>query len=179
VREGIEIREPVTGGGPSPVTANGRRPTDVGAPDRRRRKSNPLLAPGPGEATERTAAPAEAGERGARRTAGTRPAADAPSGRRADPKRSPGGTRSRSERQEGPSPQEKEPSGRGVVCTVGMCPICAVVTAMGDVRPEITEHLLLAGRELLLAMKSLIDARVQPDGESSAGSGGLQRIMIE
>ncbi len=65
----------------------------------------------------------------------------------------------------------------GVVCTVGMCPICALVTALGDARPELTEHLLLAGRELLLAIRSLIDARLQAD-EPSPG-GGLERIPIE
>ena len=64
-----------------------------------------------------------------------------------------------------------------MVCTVGLCPICTLVTAFGDARPELTEHLLLAGRELLLAMKVLIDARLQ--GGRRRLRGGLERISIE
>jgi hypothetical protein len=66
---------------------------------------------------------------------------------------------------------------QGPVCTVAMCPICTLVTAVGDARPELTEHLLVAGRELLLALKVLIDARL---GEEPASGGeGLTRIAVE
>lgn len=44
-------------------------------------------------------------------------------------------------------------------CTVGFCPICLAVTAMQPMRPEVLEHLLNAGREFLLAAKSVLDAR--------------------
>lgn len=191
VREGIEIREPVAGGVSSPVTANGRRSFDVGAPDQRRRHTNPLLAPAPFDTTDSTE---RAGNEGRSR------AGDGPGSghRRRDPKRRPssdraGGATRRPAAKRGRAEQPREespesdpdperdgrPSGHGVVCTVGMCPICAVVTAMGDVRPELTEHLLLAGRELLLALKSLIDARAQTGEDPPAGSGGLERITIE
>lgn len=59
--------------------------------------------------------------------------------------------------QEGPS-TEHQPEG-GPICTVGFCPICLAVTAMQPMRPDVLEHLLNAGREFLLAAKSVLDAR--------------------
>jgi hypothetical protein len=48
--------------------------------------------------------------------------------------------------------------------------------AFGDqVRPEVVEHLLAAGRELLLAMKGVVDARV----ESFERTSPLERVTIE
>jgi hypothetical protein len=79
---------------------------------------------------------------------------------------------------EGQAPAAPEDgSPHGPTCTVAMCPICTLVTAFGDARPELTEHLLVAGRELLLALKVLIDARLgeetPPDDE------GLTRIAVD
>jgi hypothetical protein len=62
------------------------------------------------------------------------------------------------------------------VCGVGFCPICMAVTAMGEVRPELVEHLLFAGRELLLAVRALIDARLEGVDPSVTK---LERITIE
>lgn len=45
------------------------------------------------------------------------------------------------------------------VCTVGFCPICLAVTAMQPLRPDVVEHLLNAGKEFLLAARSVLDAR--------------------
>jgi hypothetical protein len=65
-------------------------------------------------------------------------------------------------------------------CNVAFCPICLMVTTIGDIRPELVEHLLLAGRELLLAARSVIDARLETmDKEDKQAPGGLQRIRIE
>ena len=66
-------------------------------------------------------------------------------------------------------------------CNVGFCPICLIVTTVGDLRPELVEHLLVAGRELLLAARSLIDARLETmdEKEGEPGTTGLQRISIE
>jgi hypothetical protein len=66
-------------------------------------------------------------------------------------------------------------------CNVSFCPICLMVTAIGDVRPELVEHLVLAGRELLLAARSVIDARLETMDreEGEKGGGGLQRINVE
>ncbi|HXF56820.1 MAG TPA: hypothetical protein VNO34_04475 [Actinomycetota bacterium] len=58
---------------------------------------------------------------------------------------------------------------------MAFCPICAAVTALGEARPEVAEHLLRAGREVLLAARALIDARL-----SGVGSGPeLERVPLE
>jgi hypothetical protein len=61
------------------------------------------------------------------------------------------------------------------ICSVGFCPICMTVTALGEARPELTEHLLLAGREVLLALRGLIESRL----ETVKPATKLQRISIE
>ena len=64
------------------------------------------------------------------------------------------------------------------LCSVAFCPICTMVTAMGEARPELVEHLLLAGREMLLAARAVIDARLESmDGDP--GQSKLERITIE
>jgi hypothetical protein len=62
------------------------------------------------------------------------------------------------------------------VCSVGFCPICLAVTTLGDLRPELMEHLLLAGREMLLAVRSVIDARLEGQEE---GRTRLEHLTIE
>jgi hypothetical protein len=82
---------------------------------------------------------------------------------------------------QGPSASEQttaEERSHGVVCTVGLCPICTLVTALGEARPELMEHLLAASREVLLALKLLIDARLQ-DVEPAPPPDSLERITIE
>jgi hypothetical protein len=61
------------------------------------------------------------------------------------------------------------------VCSVAFCPICTMVTAVGEVQPELMEHLLVAGREVLLAVRAVIDARL----EGSAPAPKLERLTIE
>jgi hypothetical protein len=63
-------------------------------------------------------------------------------------------------------------------CTVAFCPICLVVTTIGEARPDLVEHLLLAGRELLLAARAVIDARLEGMDEQDPPA-GIQRITIE
>jgi hypothetical protein len=60
-------------------------------------------------------------------------------------------------------------------CPVPLCPICMTVTALGQARPELVEHLMAAGREVLLAMRSAIEARL----EESEQPARLQRLTIE
>lgn len=60
------------------------------------------------------------------------------------------------------------------VCQV--CPICAVLRAVDDVRPELVEHLSEAARHLTLAAKAFIDAQAagyEPRDE------GLERIDLD
>jgi hypothetical protein len=79
-----------------------------------------------------------------------------------------GGSRESHAPKEATPPAEPDHAG-APVCTVSFCPICLAVTAMQPLRPEVMEHLLLAGRELLIAARAVLDARAaEPDG--SAGS---------
>jgi hypothetical protein len=59
-------------------------------------------------------------------------------------------------------------------CSFVMCPICTALSAAQEVRPEAVQHLMAASRELLLAARTFIDARVR----SSAGSSRLEKIDI-
>jgi hypothetical protein len=49
------------------------------------------------------------------------------------------------------------------------------VTAVGEVKPEFVEHLLAAGREFLLALRAVIEARL--DGVDLPVK--LERLTIE
>ena len=46
-------------------------------------------------------------------------------------------------------------------CPVAWCPICTAVTAVQPLKPDVIEHLLKAGTELLLAFRGVIDARAE------------------
>ncbi|HYU57058.1 MAG TPA: hypothetical protein VEO00_03275 [Actinomycetota bacterium] len=65
---------------------------------------------------------------------------------------------------------------RGPVnCDVALCPVSLILTATGSVQPEAMEHLLAAGRELMLAVKAVIDARAEGWTRTSP----LEKIVIE
>ena len=68
------------------------------------------------------------------------------------------------------SPTPQQP-----ICSVALCPICLVVTAVGEARPDLVQHLLVASREVLLAVRSVIDARLEGTPEPSK----LERITVE
>jgi hypothetical protein len=76
-----------------------------------------------------------------------------------------------------PDAAAHEPGG----CPVAWCPICIAVTAVQPLKPEVIEHLLKAGTEMLLAFRGVIDARADemqpPDGEDP-GSTRLEKIDI-
>jgi hypothetical protein len=65
-------------------------------------------------------------------------------------------------------------TGRAAACPVAFCPVGLALTVAGQVRPEVVEHLMAAGRELLLAVKAVVDSRV----EGSGGPATLERIDI-
>lgn len=71
-------------------------------------------------------------------------------------------------------PSDRQPA--APLCSVGFCPICLVVTAMQPLRPDVLEHLLNAGRELLLAARSVLDARAEATGDDQATK--LEKIDI-
>jgi hypothetical protein len=63
----------------------------------------------------------------------------------------------------------------GPLCSVSFCPICMAVTSAAEIRPEFVDHLMVAGREFLLALRAVIDARL--DGLEPRGK--LERLTIE
>src|SRR5262245_36784087 len=76
-----------------------------------------------------------------------------------------------------PDAAAHEPHG----CPVAWCPICIAVTAVQPLRPEVIEHLLKAGTEMLLAFRGVVDARADemqpPDGDASVST-RLEKIDI-
>jgi hypothetical protein len=65
-------------------------------------------------------------------------------------------------------------------CPVAWCPVCLAVTAVQPVNPEMVEHLLKAGTEFFLALRSLIDVRadgIDPETDDEPGD-GFQKIDI-
>jgi len=62
----------------------------------------------------------------------------------------------------------------GHVCPVAFCPVGMALTFAEAARPEVVQHLLAAGSELMLAVKAMVDARA----EAVARSGGLEHIRI-
>ena len=49
--------------------------------------------------------------------------------------------------------------GGGPECT--LCPVCVLLQAMTSMRPEVTQHLLNAGRELTLALTAALEAQAE------------------
>ncbi len=47
----------------------------------------------------------------------------------------------------------------GHICNVAFCPIGLALSAVQPLKPDVVEHLLVAGREFFLAAKALLDAR--------------------
>jgi hypothetical protein len=71
-------------------------------------------------------------------------------------------------------PAAKAPA-QAAVCPVALCPVGMFLSVTGDVRPEAVQHLLSAGRELMMAVKAIVDSRVE-DVEQPAT---LHRIEVE
>ena len=49
--------------------------------------------------------------------------------------------------------------GGGPECT--LCPLCVLYQALSSVRPEVTQHLLNAGRELTLALTAMLETQAE------------------
>jgi hypothetical protein len=86
-----------------------------------------------------------------------------------------------------PPPQDEARDDRATpTCNVGFCPICLAVTSLQPLRPDVIEHLLVAGREFLLAAKAILETRGgQVSGEEGTGhrdsagrARGLEKIDI-
>lgn len=64
--------------------------------------------------------------------------------------------------------------GNGQECS--LCPICVVLQALSTSRPEVTEHLVTAGRELTRALITLLEAH---EGRRPRHEQRLQRIPVD
>jgi hypothetical protein len=71
--------------------------------------------------------------------------------------------------------KETGPPARDHVCPVGFCPIGMFLTLTGSARPEAVEHLVAAGREFVLALSAVLDARADAVGRPSR----LEKIELE
>lgn len=60
-------------------------------------------------------------------------------------------------------------------CPVAICPVGMMLTLAGQARPEVVEHLLNAGRELILAATAFLNARAGAVAESPR----LERIEVD
>lgn len=73
--------------------------------------------------------------------------------------------------------QNKRASDNGHVCDVAFCPIGLALSAVQPIKPEVIEHLLVAGREFFLAAKAVIDARAD-DLSKDGGPTAFEKIDI-
>ncbi len=60
-------------------------------------------------------------------------------------------------------------------CPVAFCPVGMFLTATGSARPEAVDHLVAAGRELMLALSGVVGSRVEDLGRRSP----LEKIDLE
>jgi hypothetical protein len=66
-------------------------------------------------------------------------------------------------------------------CPVAWCPFCLAIGAVQPLKPDVVDHLLKAGTELLLAFRDVLDARAQEvdEGSSSASSSSSSTSRLE
>lgn len=70
------------------------------------------------------------------------------------------------------------PIGGGTECL--LCPVCVVLQALTEARPEVTQHLLAAARELALALKAGFESQAEAADRASAKVGSrLERIDVD
>ena len=62
-------------------------------------------------------------------------------------------------------------------CPFVFCPICMAFAAVEEAKPELVDHLLAASREALLALRALIDARLENATQPRPTK--LERLTIE
>ncbi|HWC31512.1 MAG TPA: hypothetical protein VG709_00100 [Actinomycetota bacterium] len=61
------------------------------------------------------------------------------------------------------------------VCPVAFCPVGMFLTVSGRARPDAVEHLMAAGREFLLALTAVLNARAEDVGRAPA----IEKIELE
>lgn len=73
------------------------------------------------------------------------------------------------------SPQQPQETETERVCPVGFCPVGMFLTVAGNARPEAVDHLVAAGREFVMALAAVLNARVDDLGRPSQ----LEKIEVE
>ena len=76
-----------------------------------------------------------------------------------------------------PAGSAEERAASRPTCPFVLCPICMALSAVGEAKPELVEHLLAASREALLALRALIDARLENAAQPPPAK--LERLTIE
>lgn len=76
-----------------------------------------------------------------------------------------------------PSAAANGKADEGHICNVALCPIGLALTAVQPLKPDVIEHLLVAGREFFLAAKALMDVRAD-DLKGDGGSTTFEKIDI-
>jgi hypothetical protein len=71
------------------------------------------------------------------------------------------------------------PGGIGASQECLLCPVCVFLQAMTQTRPEVTQHLLAAARELTLALRAVVESQVAAHERAAGPAGGFQRINID
>lgn len=71
------------------------------------------------------------------------------------------------------------PGGIGASQECLLCPVCVFLQAMTQTRPEVTQHLLAAARELTLALRAVVESQVAAHERAAGPPGGFQRINID
>jgi hypothetical protein len=84
-----------------------------------------------------------------------------------------------------PSP-ESQPMGDGAApgsqapCPLPWCPLCVAASVVQPLHPEVVDHLIKAGTELLMAVRAVVDAGTgQADGAEGKGAGATRLEKIE
>lgn len=79
---------------------------------------------------------------------------------------------------EQPPPHEHPPPGGGIgggqECLI--CPLCVLLQALTTARPEVTEHLLAAAKEVTLALQRLVETQTNAH---DAASDHLERVDVD
>lgn len=64
-----------------------------------------------------------------------------------------------------------------------LCPVCVFLQAMTQARPEVTQHLLAAARELTLALRAVVEtqaaAHEEAAGRPGSGRDRFERINVD
>ena len=78
---------------------------------------------------------------------------------------------------EAPPPEETPVAPhQAATCPVAWCPVCLAVGAVQPLKPDVVDHLLKAGTELLLAFRDVIDARAAEVGDEPASGPSPTRL---